>query len=212
MRFYVDGNRQIRFSVNGGFFGVNIDLLALIPPFSTDQKSPIMYLIIKGYEIGQALRVLLWIGLPVTVYCMMVVTWLHHRRSRVDARLLLAMEGREGGGAFSFEPEDLSADGRVDTGRSVKDGEEDYKENLYKGILWMKEKFEQYRDLADERHHRLKDQLTQMEKKYEELLARVQSASPGLLEGLLPIGQGPREIGGETEIDEEADRTRRSAV
>jgi hypothetical protein len=32
MRFYVDGNSKFSLSVNGCFFGVNIDLLALIPP------------------------------------------------------------------------------------------------------------------------------------------------------------------------------------
>ena len=86
--------------------------------------------------------------------------------------MLLAIEGVDEGGGY-----EVGEDGRVDTERSVKDGEEDYKENLYKGILWMKEKYEQYRDLADERYERLKEQLTQMERKYEDLLTQVQSAS-----------------------------------
>jgi hypothetical protein len=146
-----------------------------------------MYLIINGYEFGQWLRILLWIGMPLTVFLTLLTTWLNYRRSHGAGRLRLSMEGMDNGGAFSLESEDLNGDGRVDTERSVKDGEEDYKENLYKGILWMKEKYEQYRDLADERHERLKDQLTRMEKKYEDLLARVRSVNPGLLEDAAPV-------------------------
>ena len=146
-----------------------------------------MYLIINGYEFGQWLRILLWIGLPLTVFFTLLTTWLNYRRSHGAGRLLLSMEGMDNGGAFSLEPEELNGDGRVDTERSIKDGEEDYKENLYKGILWMKEKYEQYRDLADERHERLKDQLTRMEKKYEDLLDRVRSVNPGLLEDAAPV-------------------------
>jgi len=175
MGFYVDGKGYFGLSVNGGFFGVNIDLLP-----------PIMHLIISGYEFGQWLRILLWICLPGTVFLTILATWINYRRNRVAMQLpLLQLEGLDEGG-FSVEPEDvakvLPQDERVDTERSVKEGEDDYKENLYKGILWMKEKYEQYRDLADDRYAQLKDQLTRMEKKYEELLTRVQSANPELLE------------------------------
>lgn len=44
-------------------------------------------------------------------------------------------------------------------------------DNMYKGILWMKEKYEQYRDMADQRIEQLKEQVAKVEKKYEELLA-----------------------------------------
>lgn len=168
-----------------------------------------MYLIINGYEFGQWLCVLLWIGLPVTMYLTMWTTWFHYRRGRVAAQLLLLMEGVDEGGGFSIEPEDLSGDGRVDTERSVKDGEEDYKENLYKGILWMKEKYEAYRDLADERYERLKEQLTVMEKKYEDLLAKVQTTGPALIEG---EAAAPREVNGDgmriRELEEQHEKDR----
>lgn len=144
-----------------------------------------MHLIINGYEFGQWLRILLWIGLPGMVLLTMLATWVHYRRGRVAAELLLLqMGGLDEGGAFAEEhvPEAFSQDERVDLERSVKEGEDDYKENLYKGILWMKEKYEQYRDLADERYGQLKDQLARMEKKYEELLTRVRSVHPELLE------------------------------
>jgi len=149
-----------------------------------------MYLIINGYEFGQWLRILLWIGLPGMMFLTMLATWIHYRRSRTTAQLLLQMEGTNEGETFSVGPGDrfkdesmdVGGDGRVEMERSVNEGEDDYKENLYKGILWMKEKYEQYRDLADERYERLKEQLTRMEQKYEDLLTRVRSANPGLLE------------------------------
>jgi hypothetical protein len=72
--------------------------------------------------------------------------------------------------------------------------EEEYKENLYKGILWMKEKYEQYRDLADQRYDRLKEHLTRMEKKYEELLESVRNADAA---GLAEVAPG---LGSEPEI------------
>ena len=43
--------------------------------------------------------------------------------------------------------------------------------NIYRGILWMKEKYEQYRDLADRRYEQLKEELARSEKKYEDLVA-----------------------------------------
>lgn len=206
-----------------------------------------MYLIINGYEFGQWLRVLLWICLPGTVFLTMLATWINYRRGRAAAGLLLVEAGGpDEGEAFSVGREsgmkELTRDERVDaehttiepertatetertaidSERSVKEGEDDYKESLYKGILWMKEKYEQYRDMADERHERLKDQLARMEKKYEELLTRVKSAHPELLETgtaapvsgvtVPPLGTVPRveefppeperlDFSGETEI------------
>jgi hypothetical protein len=44
-------------------------------------------------------------------------------------------------------------------------------DNMYKGNLWMKEKYEQYRDMADQRIEQLKEQVARVEKKYEDLLA-----------------------------------------
>lgn len=153
-----------------------------------------MYLIISGYEFGQFLRILLWICMPAAILLMLVTTWTHYRRrQKLSPSLLLSMEGMrpEQTGGLAAEPEHLTGDGRVDEERSVTEGEDDYKDNLYKGILWMKEKYEQYRDLADERYERLKEQLTQVEKRYEDLLESVRhthaaagaaAASPALME------------------------------
>jgi hypothetical protein len=142
-----------------------------------------MHLIINGYEFGQGLRILLWIGVPLTVFLTLLTTWFHYRsqragspyRSQPGSPLVLSIEGMEEGGTFSVEPPGQGKDGWVDTERTVNSGEEDYRENMYRGILWMKEKYEQYRDLADQRYERLKEQLTGAEKKYEELLESVRN-------------------------------------
>jgi hypothetical protein len=160
--------------------------------------------VISGYELGQFLRILLWICVPVAMCALLVTTWLQYRRrQKFTEGLLLSMEGvspeeeegmqsayrgtgnneTERGEPTTAETKDLdqSKDDRVeDTARRFADsfGEEDYKENLYKGILWMKDKYEQYREMADQRYHRLKDQLTKVERRYEELLASLEGSHP----------------------------------
>jgi hypothetical protein len=45
------------------------------------------------------------------------------------------------------------------------------KETIYQGILWMKEKYEQYREQADRRYEQLRQELGRSERRYGELLA-----------------------------------------
>jgi hypothetical protein len=142
-------------------------------------------LLINLYEFGQFLRILLWIFLPLAVLSMLVTTWLHYRRRRrVPEELLLSLSrvksgeiGLDGTAAIvapailEFAAE-ISGNGQEPldelAGEPVLDPEQ--KENIYKGILWMKQKYEQYRDMADRRYEQLKEQLTRTEKKYQELL------------------------------------------
>src|ERR1700761_1419473 len=145
-----------------------------------------LLLMISGYELGQWLRIVLWIGLPAGIMFTLVTTWLHYRRRLQTAgELLLAIQGLEDGPLQPERPtfhDDGKEDGRVDRYHVSPEEEElykdeDYKENLYRGILWMKEKYERYRDLSDERYEHLREQLTRVEKKYEELLASVTSGN-----------------------------------
>jgi hypothetical protein len=156
--------------------------------------------VISGYELGQFLRILLWICVPGAMCALLVTTWLQYRRRQTFTEgLFLSMEGVAGdqeampsaggetitSGAGGFEQ---SKDDRVEEpGRRFAETfeEEDYKENLYKGILWMKDKYEQYRDMADQRYERLKDQLTKVERRYEELLAAFEGSR--LLVGAKPV-------------------------
>jgi hypothetical protein len=45
------------------------------------------------------------------------------------------------------------------------------KETIYKGILWMKAKYEQYRIQADQRYEQLREEMGRSERRYQELLA-----------------------------------------
>ncbi len=155
-------------------------------------------IMISGYELGQFLRILLWIGVPASVLFMLISTWLQYRRRNgLSEHLVLAIEGRPAGEelekeliASSFGEEIV--DNRVED--LAPQTEDEYRENLYKGILWMKEKYEQYRDLADERYSRLKDQLTLVEKRYEDLLAAASAGQPVVAPPERPSIEAPPEL------------------
>ncbi len=137
-------------------------------------------LLINLYEFGQFLRILLWISVPLVVLSMLVTTWLHYRRKRrTPEELMLSLQGMEGAERLTMPPMLSSAAERSGNGQEPPgagnpgDGatlEPDEKENIYRGILWMKEKYEQYRDMADRRYEQLREQLARAEKKYQDLL------------------------------------------
>jgi hypothetical protein len=171
--------------------------------------------VISGYELGQFLRILLWICVPIAMCALLVTTWLQYRRRQTFTEgLLLSMEGVSMEGVSSGKVEAMPTgfhDAGKESGRGEADAAEtavfeqskddrveepagrfadsleadDYRENLYKGILWMKDKYEQYRDMADQRYERLKEQLTKVEKRYEELLSTLGGAHP--LAGAGPV-------------------------
>ncbi|HMI64065.1 MAG TPA: hypothetical protein VK518_24275 [Puia sp.] len=145
-------------------------------------------LLVNLYEFGQFLRIVLWISVPMFIVAMLITTWLHYRRRRkTQDEMALSMEGLD----LSAAPEILIAamkrttvlammaapDAGPTDGESDLPAEEretiapaDAVDNMYKGILWMKSKYEQYRDLADQRIEQLKEQVAKVEKKYEDLL------------------------------------------
>ena len=96
------------------------------------------------------------------------------KRSAVLPMLATADAGQNAGesGSAATEPGLAGAEG---TEPVLEEREviapEDAIDNMYKGILWMKEKYEQYRDMADQRIEQLKEQVAKVEKKYEDLLA-----------------------------------------
>lgn len=143
------------------------------------------FLLVNLYEFGQFLRILLWISVPMFIVAMLVTTWLHYRRRRrTQDDMSMSMHGLE----LSASPEILLAAMRgvavvdgVDGESAVSVereaiGPEDAIENMYKGIRWMKEKYEQYRDLSDQRIEELKEQVVVLEKKYQDLLAALSQA------------------------------------
>ncbi|HTI94229.1 MAG TPA: hypothetical protein VL727_26730 [Puia sp.] len=149
-----------------------------------------LLLLVNLYEFGQFLRILLWISVPMFIVAMLVTTWLHYRRRRkTQDEMALSMQGLD----LSAAPEILiaamkraatlpmlAAGSGLDAGEGAEPVPEEEREtiapadaieNMYKGILWMKEKYEQYRDMADQRIEQLKEQVARVEKKYEDLLA-----------------------------------------
>jgi len=119
-------------------------------------------LTISFYEFGQFLRILLWIFLPLFIIVLLITTYIHHRRRSRRAGIIVENEGLllavdPGEGVFSDQPfrEGVApVSGAVDMGQP--DGD-----NLYKGLLWMKQKFEDYREQTDQRIGTLKEQLEQ---------------------------------------------------
>ena len=57
---------------------------------------------------------------------------------------------------------------------------EDGKDSIYQGILWMKEKYEQYREQADRRYELLKEELNRSERRYQDLLLSMEENKSGL--------------------------------
>jgi len=130
-------------------------------------------LTVSFYELGQFLRILLWIFLPLFIIVLLITTYIHYRRENRNAGvivenegLLLAVDAREG--IFSDQPfregdtpvsEVARAEGSLSEGQTLM-GQPDG-DNLYKGLLWMKQKFEDYREQTDQRMGTLKEQLEQ---------------------------------------------------
>jgi hypothetical protein len=187
-----------------------------------------MYLSIINLDSpGQFLRLLLWIFLPIGILYLLVSAWLRFRRSEKAAGgLRLAVEGF--GGHAGGEEDNAAGGGNGYAGA----GEEGYrvgytadaagavdevteeeagKETIYRGILWMKEKYEQYREQADRRYELLREELGRSEKRYQELLLSmeqnrnnalgvVESPRPDALPGEMSAGEG--EILAESGTDE----------
>src|SRR5882762_9466486 len=104
-----------------------------------------MYLLtISLFELGQFLRILLWVFIPIFILVLLITTYIHHRRKRQVPKVVLEMG-------------DLLMSGEADAIAYAEYQPDEDK--LYKGLLWMKEKFEEYRVQADERVGLLRVQL-----------------------------------------------------
>jgi len=174
-----------------------------------------MYLpTIDLYELGQYLRIVLWICLPLIIISLLVTTWLHYRRRLLDpGGLRLSVEGLDNGmepesishlpgDSLSYrehDPDDPAERGPgnaehnpanrperipddhaqhipADNDQWGKESVTEWKgkDNIYQGILWMKEKYEQYRDQADQRYELLKEELRRSEHRYQDLLLSIE--------------------------------------
>jgi hypothetical protein len=171
-----------------------------------------MCLLSVGLEtLGLLLRVWLWITVPMAVIILIVSTWMNYMRTvRPKGNMKLAVEGfavedSPGGGDVYIRRDDLAGEGgalavdgeaafaeasAAEAGEeelsATEAGEEELsatgRETIYQGILWMKEKFEQYREEADRRYENLRDELRRSERRYQELLETMEkdkNSAPG---------------------------------
>jgi|SRR5580692_9651025 len=161
-----------------------------------------MCLLSIGLEtLGLLLRVWLWISVPIAVILLLVATWLNYLRTvRSKGSLRLAVEGLGGevrpgndklervepGG--DWEESDQGESERDESEREESEREEsDHeqsereeltatgKETIYQGILWMKEKYEQYREQADRQLAAVRVQLDLKRAIVEDLEAQLRS-------------------------------------
>jgi|SRR5882757_9458933 len=107
-----------------------------------------MYLLsVNFYEFGQYLQILLWISLPMVIVVLLITTYLHYRKKR-----------RRRMGEEYGHPVEMA----IPTENNA---------NAYQGLLWMKDKYEQYREQTDNKYEKLKEELARSEQKYLALLA-----------------------------------------
>jgi hypothetical protein len=136
--------------------------------------------------LGLLLRVWLWISVPMAMIILCVGTWMNYlRTARSKGSFRLAVEGLGRDVEFSSGMEGHRADElgnveRVDT----SDRDEvtaTGRETIYQGILWMKEKYEQYREQADLRYELLREKLGRSERRYQELLVTMEQSQNQVL-------------------------------
>jgi hypothetical protein len=170
---------------------------------------------IDSYELGQLLRILLWIMLPAVVLFIIINTWLQNRRKWKLADQMFLYEGQEeeGGGAREedqpireemrpvFEEVQTVLEEVPPILGEVPSARENWEmdaanERIYKGVLWMKEKYEQFRDFADRRYELVKEELARVKRQYQTLLdaAPTEAGMVVLEERNMQIGHLQRQL------------------
>ncbi|HEY4207216.1 MAG TPA: hypothetical protein VGM31_10400 [Puia sp.] len=133
-------------------------------------------LTVSFYEFGQFLRIVLWIFLPLFVIVLLVTTYIHHRRKGRETGLVLENEGL----LLAGEPNGGS--GTTPGSADVADIGQPEGDNLYKSLIWMKQKFEDYREQADQRMWTLKEQLDQRTAAVQQLVDELTQAKGKIVE------------------------------
>ena len=158
-----------------------------------------MYLLsVNLYELGQFLQILLWISLPMVLIALLVTTYLHYRKKRRDIRDRHSQEELIRNSSEDPEVGKLrSSNDRLAGSLFVGDPTAALPEeggNAYRGLLWMKDKYEQYREHTDRKFEKLKEELARAEEKYLNLLAARQPLAEQLLPKVIPPESSSPEI------------------
>ncbi|HMH21731.1 MAG TPA: hypothetical protein VK563_08140 [Puia sp.] len=168
-------------------------------------------------EFGQFLQILLWIFLPIFILSLLVTTYLHYRkRSReqqdqfmpafsdeispaLRAAILSSassdgLSGKRAGDGSTSRTADMSSSRAADMplsrpeDRSDTQGMQEDTDSPYKGLLWMKNKYEQDRELADLKYEQLKSEFRHSEEKYTAILGEQRTLRDLLSEKDFRIG------------------------
>jgi hypothetical protein len=164
-----------------------------------------MCLLSVGLEtLGLLLRIWVWIAVPMAVIILLVATYFNYlRQGKMKIAMRLAVEGLPGRAAVerrepAGEEEEPEARRTEGVAAAAEGGEEELgatgKEAIYRGILWMKEKYEQYRKQADLRYEQLREELGRSEHRYQELLAVMEQSKNAALEGVKGEGGERAEV------------------
>jgi hypothetical protein len=131
-------------------------------------------LTISFYEFGQFLRIVLWIFLPLFIIVLLVTTYIHHRRRTRESGLFMGEEGlllaAEANGDDAPETAGVGEMGRQEG------------DNLYKALIWMKQKFEDYREQTDQRMGELKEEVEQRTGSVQQLQEELMQAKERIAE------------------------------
>jgi hypothetical protein len=149
------------------------------------------------YGFGQFLQILLWIFLPAFVLSLLVTTYFHYRKKSRQTRqfhvggpvILYAAESDHRAMDFSDfsdqpfpdqQPMEIP-DAHTQVSDSAGEDQPDFSDTPYKGFLWMKNKYEEDRLLADAKYEQLKTDFRRSEERMAILMAE-QTALRDLLE------------------------------
>src|SRR5579872_4901766 len=133
------------------------------------------------FELGQFLRIVLWIALPMVMLSLLVTVYIHYSRKTIRKGDRDRSQPASGEGSsepflempfgqepfqepFLATPEKLSPE----TARDL----EVVGETVYQGLLWMKNKYEQDREQSTAKYMHLKEEHGQLKEKYQELETR----------------------------------------
>jgi hypothetical protein len=115
---------------------------------------------ISLFELGQFLRIFLWIFLPIFILTILVTSYVHYRkRSKKKEEGVpvspLTIEGDDGAALARIYSD---AEARPEDGNTA-----------YRGLLWLKAKYERERERSTAKYMQLKEEHRQLKDKYEEL-------------------------------------------
>lgn len=106
-------------------------------------------LVVSLFELEQFLEILLWISLPIFVLSIVVATWMHYHKRKI---------AREEDRDESFPALDRFLQSIEAEGASP-----------YQGMLWLKQKYELFKEQTDDRFGKLQEKFCILQDEYNEL-------------------------------------------